>query len=253
MTPSGSGVSVSVVIPVKDDADALERCLGLLAHQTVAPREVVVVDNASTDDSAGVARRHGARVVPEAARGIPAAAATGYDAACGDVIARCDADSAPPVDWVERITVAMTRSPDLAALTGDGRFYDLPRWLGAVLRPAYLGSYYVLVHAALGHRAVWGSNMALRRRTWEEVRHQVHRDDPELHDDMDLSFALGPLRRVGYDRGLVVGVSARSMRGRRQLRRRLDRAVRTLQVNWALEPPWLRWQARLRDRPLGRR
>jgi hypothetical protein len=140
----------------------------------------------------------------------------------------------------------------LDAITGTGRFYDLPRWLAAALRPVYLGSYYLLVHAALGHTAVWGSNMALRRRTWEEVRHLVHRDDPELHDDMDLAFALGPLRQVRYDRTLVVGVSARSVRGRRQLRRRLDRALRTLQVNWAVSPPWLRWRARLGRPVTGR-
>ena len=240
MTPS-----VSVVIPVKDDAEALDRCLRLLGRQTLPPLEVVVVDNASTDASARVALGHGARVVAQPAPGIPAAASAGYDAARADVIARCDADSVPPADWVEHITRAMAASPDLDALTGTGRFYGVPRWLAAVLGPVYLGSYYGLVHAALGHTTVWGSNMALRRRTWQEVSLLVHRDDPELHDDMDLAFTLGPPRRVRYDRTLVVGVSARSVRGRRQLRRRLDRAVRTLRVNWRVSPPWLRWQARL--------
>lgn len=243
-------LTVSVVIPVKDDAVALEHCLTALDAQTVAPMEVVVVDNGSRDASARVAAGHGARVVTEPSPGIPAAASTGYDAARADVIARCDADSVPPPDWVEQIVATMSASPRLDALTGTGRFYDLPRGWAAVLRMVYLGSYYLLVHAALGHTAVWGSNMAMRRCAWQEVRHLVHRADPELHDDMDLAFALGPLRSVRYDRRLVVGVSGRSVRGRRQLRRRLDRALRTLQVNWRTEPPWLRWQARLTaDRP----
>jgi glycosyltransferase involved in cell wall biosynthesis len=99
--------SVSVVIPVKDDAVPLERCLAALARQSVAPLEVVVVDNGSVDDSAGVAARYGARVVPEPAPGIPAAAATGYDAALGDVIARCDADTLPPPDWVARLLAGL--------------------------------------------------------------------------------------------------------------------------------------------------
>ncbi len=240
--------SVSVVIPVRDDATALERCLQLLDRQSVAPLEVVVVDNGCTDDSVAVARRHGARVVVEPRVGIPAAASAGYDAARGDVIARCDADSTPPADWIERITRAMTEQPDLDAVTGGGWFYDLPRWRTRLTGPSYLGAYYLLVHAALGHTTVWGSNMALRRRSWHEVRDLVHRDDPEVHDDMDLAFALGPLREVRYDRRLVVGVSGRSVRGRRQLRRRLDRAVHTLEVNWAVQPPWLRWQERLTRR-----
>jgi hypothetical protein len=243
--PPPSDLSVSVVIPVRDDAAELERCLRLLAQQTVRPLEVVVVDNASTDGSAAVATRHGARLVAEPRVGIPAAAAAGYDAARGQVIARCDADSRPPRDWVERIVRDLAADPGLDAVTGRGRFHDLPRALAPLVGRVYLGAYYLLVHAALGHTPVWGSNMALRRRTWQEVSHLVHRADPELHDDIDLSFALGPRHRVRYDRRLVVGVSGRSVRGRSQLRRRLRRAVRTLRRNWDTVPPWARWRTRL--------
>ena len=55
--------SLSVVIPVKDDAVALRHCLRALADQTVPALEVVVVDNGCTDDSVAVALEHGARVV----------------------------------------------------------------------------------------------------------------------------------------------------------------------------------------------
>lgn len=241
--PGQVDTGVSVVIPVKDDAVALERCLRLLVAQTVAPREIVVVDNGSSDDSADVARRYGARVVVEPRPGIPAAAATGYDAARADVIARCDADSLPPADWVQRIAATMGVSPGLDAVTGYGRFYGLPRWAAPLIGPLYLGSYYLLVFAALGHTPLWGSNMALRRSTWLEVRGLVHLD-PELHDDIDLSFVLGPHRRIRYDRRLVVGVSARSLRGLEQGRRRFRRALRTMEVNWQVMPPWVRWQSR---------
>lgn len=236
--------TVSVVIPVRDDAVALRRCLAGLERQTVRPLEVVVVDNGSTDDSAAVATAFGARVVEEPAPGIPAAAATGYDAALGDVVARCDADSVLPPDWLHRILLAL--SSDIDAVTGSGWFYDLPPVVRVVMRWAYLGSYFLLVHAALGHPALWGSNMAFRRSTWLEIRDGVHRADPELHDDIDLAFVLGGHHRIRHERTLRVGVSARCLRGGGQLRRRLRRAIRTLQVNWALTPPWARWQARLR-------
>ncbi|WP_206422667.1 glycosyltransferase family 2 protein [Nocardioides pantholopis] len=235
---------MSVVIPARNDARALEHCLGLLASQTLAPLEVVVVDNDSSDDTAQVAHRYGAVVVREPTRGIPQAAATGYDAARGEVIARLDADSRPGPDWVERVARALA-DDDLAAVTGTGFFYDLPRGLRRPVAAAYLGSYYALTHLALGHRSLWGSSMGLRRTAWEEVRGGVHRDDAELHDDLDLAFVLGPGRRIGHDRTLRVGVSARSLRGADQLRRRLDRAWRTLEVNWAVSPPWLRWRDRI--------
>lgn len=245
--------SVSVVIPVRDDAEALAQCLARLARQRVAPLEIVVVDNASSDASAAVAAAYGARVVREPALGIPPAAATGYDAARGDVIARCDADSLPGPDWVQRIADAMARDPGLDAVTGTGFFHDVApawRWL---LEAGYLGSYYLLTHLALGHTPLWGSSMALRRSTWEQVRDTVHRDDPEVHDDMDLAFALGPTRRIRLDPRLRVGVSARSLSGRAQRRRRLARARRTLAANWAVAPPWIRWQQRLERAARSRR
>jgi glycosyltransferase involved in cell wall biosynthesis len=58
-------VSISVIVRVRDEAEALDRCLGLISDQIGAGAgpELVVVDNESADDSAAVARRHGAQVV----------------------------------------------------------------------------------------------------------------------------------------------------------------------------------------------
>ncbi|MGY4642979.1 glycosyltransferase family 2 protein [Cellulomonas sp. URHB0016] len=237
--------AVSVVIPARDDAGQLTACLARLAVQTVAPMEVVVVDNGSTDTTAAVAASWGARVVVEPRPGIPAAAATGYDCARGDVIARLDADSRPGPQWVERVARAMAEDPALDAVTGSGVFVDLrPAVLRGAASRTYLGAYYVLGHLALGHTALWGSSMAVRRRSWRAARTLVSLD-PEIHDDLDLAFALGPSARIRHDADLRVGVSARSLRGRAQRRRRLDRAWRTLRRNWGRMPPWRRWQAHL--------
>lgn len=237
--------SVSVVVPALDDADVLARCLRALARQTVAPLEVVVVDNGSSDATAQVARDAGARVVTEPHRGIPAAAAAGYDAARGDVIGRLDADSVPGPDWVERVASRLARDRDAVAVTGTGVFVDLPAPVSAAAMTLYLGSYYALAGLAVGGTPLWGSSMAVRRDAWLEVRQDVTRRDPDVHDDLDLAFALGPRRRVRLDAGLRVGVSARSLRGAAQLRRRFMRARRTLHRHWRRQPPWDRWRARL--------
>ena len=237
--------TVSVVIPVRDDERALDACLSLLARQTVAPLEIVVVDNASSDESAAVAHRWGAVVIDEPRVGIPAAAAAGYDAAKGDLIARLDADSRPDARWLQTLVEQMSADPRLDALTGTGKFYDAPRGLRSAVSVGYLGTYYVLSHLALGHTPLWGSCMALRSGTWQAVRSEVVRDDAEVHDDLDLAFRLGPRRRIRLCGSWRVGVSARSLHGHHQRRRRLDRAWRTLHLNWRVSPPWERWRHRL--------
>ena len=244
---------VSVVIPVRNDAPALEHCLDLLARQTVPPLEVVVVDNGSTDGSADIARRWGAVVVVEPRVGIPAAAAAGYDAARGEVIARLDADSRPDARWIETALGHLAANPELEALTGTGLFHDLPRGVRTAASIGYLGSYYVLTHLALGHVPVWGSCMVMRREAWLRVRGDVERHDAEVHDDLDLAFQLGPQSTIRLAHDWRVGVSARSLRGRAQRRRRLDRAWRTLHLNWADSPPWKRWARRWESRRSRRR
>lgn len=242
----GPGPSdITVVVPAKDDAAHLARCLAAIARQTLQPYEVVVVDNASTDATAEVARAAGARVVYEPVVGIPAAASCGYDAVEAGIIARCDADSIPPQDWLARIAAAFAADPGLSAVTGAGTFYDLPRVRGHLARVFYMRGYFWGMGAALANVPLWGSNMALRVSAWQGVRHLVHRDDPQVHDDTDLSFQLGSTARVRYDRALTVGVSGRTFQSPATLARRFRWARRTLAVNWAVSPPWERWSDRL--------
>ncbi len=112
---------VVVVIPCRDDARFLEECLAALERQTRAADRVIVVDNASSDDSAAVAARFGATVIEEPLVGIWPAAARGYDEAFpdADLIARLDADSRPHPDWIARIVAAFDADPGLGVLTGE--------------------------------------------------------------------------------------------------------------------------------------
>ena len=238
--------TVSVVIPCLNDAAALEACLASLAAQSLLPAEIVVVDNNSTDNSAEGAARHGARVISEVSPGIPAAAAAGYDAAGAEIIARCDADCVLPPDWVQRIAQRFAEDPELAVLSGPGRFYGFPAGVGPVIAWLYLGSYYQAMRLALAHRPLFGSNLALRTSVWESVRSRVHRDDAEQHDDVCLSAHVGLDYRCGWDRSLVVGMAPRAVLGGANLRRRFRRAFHTLAVHWRAEAPWERWIRRFR-------
>lgn len=241
--------SVSVVIPVRDDAAALERCLARLAAQAVPPLEVLVVDNGSIDGSAAVARAAGATVLHEDEPGILAAAARGFDAASGDVLARCDADSVVPRDWVARIRDAFAADPELDGLTGPGRFHDLPAPWSAVASAAYAAGTFVAAGAAIANVPLWGSNMAIRRERWHALADRLDRTDPHVHDDLAIAMALGPRARVRFDPRLRVAAEGRIFRSPADARRRVALAMRTFRRGWAVEGgPGERWARRLGGR-----
>ena len=92
--------SISVIIPTHNRADTLGRALDGVFAQTLAPLEVIVVDDASTDGTAAlVAARRDPRIRlirHERNRGAGAARNTGVAAAQGDLIAFQDSDD----DWM---------------------------------------------------------------------------------------------------------------------------------------------------------
>ena len=234
-------LTLTVVIPVLDDAEPLADCLAGLRSQSV-PVEVLVVDNGSTDDSVEVARSAGVRVIVEQAPGIPAAASTGFDACSTDLVARIDTDTRVPRDWAARVIAAFD-DESVDAVTGPGAFYGSNRVVIALGRLFYMRAYFASVAPLVGQKPVFGSNYAIRRTVWNAV--QVHRR-PDVHDDMDLSFALDGRYRIHYDPQLTVGISSRPITSVRNLAKHYWLAAVTIAVNWRERGPWRRWRSRAR-------
>ena len=92
-----------MVLPCLDERESVGACVDE-ARRALATAgftgEVVVVDNGSSDGSAGVAEAHGARVVSEPRRGYGQALRTGFSAAHGDVVVMADADQTYPLDRI---------------------------------------------------------------------------------------------------------------------------------------------------------
>jgi glycosyltransferase involved in cell wall biosynthesis len=217
---------ISVVVPSWNDAIMLRACLAALAAQTRRADEIIVVDNDSSDDTAAVARAAGATVVLETRRGVWPATVAGFDAASGDIVARLDADSVPPPDWLARVETALMTpaAPGAAvpsAVTGPGDFYGgnrLTRWIGENL---YIAGYFWFIGWLLAHPPLFGSNLAMRRELWAQLRPRIDPELPRVHDDLEISFLLEPGTGIRYDRTLRVGVSARPFNSMRGLGRRV--------------------------------
>jgi glycosyltransferase involved in cell wall biosynthesis len=107
---------VSVVIPCLNEAENIERCvtaaLGALRDGAI-DGEVLVVDNASEDDSAALAAAAGARVVLEPRRGYGSAYLAGFAAARGEYIVMADADLTYDFNEIPRFVAALQDGAEL--------------------------------------------------------------------------------------------------------------------------------------------
>lgn len=154
---------ISIVIPAYNEAAFLPRCLQSLQGQKNAPAyEVIVVDNASTDATATVAREFGARVVRENKQGVVHARQAGLDAAKGEIIVSTDADSFFRSDWLQKIEQFFDTHPGASGLAGHYYFYKAPLW-AKILPP--MGALAVWLLSLLTHRPIYVSaaNLSFRK------------------------------------------------------------------------------------------
>lgn len=94
---------VSIVVPAYNAEKTIARCLQACLAQTHAELEVLVVDDGSTDGTAGIVRSFPVHYVPQQNRGPAAARNLGARGASGDILAFTDADCVPRPDWIERL------------------------------------------------------------------------------------------------------------------------------------------------------
>ena len=116
---------VTVIVPVKDDSGLLDRCLEGLSRSQHPPLECIVVDDASTDASASVAEKHGARVLRmDKSRGPAYARNRAAQIAKGELLMFVDADVVVHEDTLSRAADCFEQDPGLTAVIGS--YDDLP-------------------------------------------------------------------------------------------------------------------------------
>jgi GT2 family glycosyltransferase len=121
---------VSFVIPVRNDAVRLRRCLASIVGNDY-PRaliEIVVVDNDSTDGSAYAARDYGAVVLTGSGDSVAALRNRGARAAMGSILAFVDADHEIDPNWIAT-AVEVLSQPDVAATGSACLTQPQPNWV----------------------------------------------------------------------------------------------------------------------------
>lgn len=141
---------ISVIIPNWNGAAHLPTCLEALRRQTYARREVIVVDNGSTDESLRILARYPeVRVVALGSnRGFAGAVNAGIHAALGEIIVLLNNDTEASPTWLEALAAAFERHPDAGLLASKILLFDHRD----VFHSA--GDYY-RVDGIPGNRGVW--------------------------------------------------------------------------------------------------
>jgi hypothetical protein len=113
---SDGGLELSVVLPCLDEAETLADCIAQARETLEAERiagEIIVADNGSTDGSAEIAARMGARVVHVERRGYGSALMGGIAAARGRYVIMGDADRSYDFRHIPRLLDELRRGADL--------------------------------------------------------------------------------------------------------------------------------------------
>ncbi len=168
---TGGGPAVSVIVPAHRCAVTLRKALEALRRSDLpgSQWELVVVDDASGDDTPAVATAYADRVVVLVGthRGPAYARNRGAEVARGNVLAFVDADVCVHGDALRRMLALLTEHPDVGAVFGA---YDTaPSAHGLVSRYANLVHHYVHVHGAGDAETFWAGCGAVRRHVFESV------------------------------------------------------------------------------------
>ncbi len=178
-----AAIAVTFVVPVRNDAVRLRRCLeSLQADAAATPYEIIVMDHGSSDDSLEVARTFGARVATREMGNVAALRNEGVALALAPIIAFVDADHQVSPGWLAGALNAL-KAPDVGAV---GAPYHAPPD-GTWVQRVYDG---FRRHPSQTEAAEWfgAGNLAVRREAFGAVGGFDTRF--ESCEDVDLCFRM---------------------------------------------------------------
>lgn len=198
---------VSVIVPLWNGAACIRDCVAALMAQTIADQlEILVVDDASSDEGATLVEREfpQVRLIRRAANGgFAAACNTGLQAARGDVLVLLNQDVVLADDALQVLVDAL-RLPERGAVGGKLRYPDgrVQHAGGYLLWPQGFGMHYGVGAPDDGQfdtpqavEFVTGALLAVRREVFQEVGGLDEGFYPAYYEDVDWCFRI---RAAGY-------------------------------------------------------
>jgi glycosyltransferase involved in cell wall biosynthesis len=134
-----ASIKYSVIIPAYNAEKTLSLCLEKLSNQSLDRNiyEIILVDDGSTDNTAGIAGKFDVRYIFQANNGPASARNKGAEEAIGNIILFTDSDCEPDSMWIEEMVKPFedaniaaskgcyrTRQKELAARFAQAEFED---------------------------------------------------------------------------------------------------------------------------------
>lgn len=192
---------ISVIVPVRNDPAHLKLCLHAIRQSIFTGYEVIVADDASTDNTVAIAEAEGAQIVRLPKRSGPAAARNAAaEVARGEILLFVDADVCLHPDSLVAVDGALN-NPEIDAVFGS---YDLhpaePNLLSQFKNLSH--RYY---HQTAGDRATtfWTGCGAIRRDVFLQFKFDPQRFPRPSIEDIDLGSRLTRAgKKIAIDKSL---------------------------------------------------
>jgi GT2 family glycosyltransferase len=207
-------LTVSVVMPTKDRPRFLVEAVDCLLRQTVAPDEIIIVDQSADDVgvrqvAALVRARPASRrprlvhVLDPAINGAAAARNVGFDRASADIVVCCDDDVQAEPTVLETLLTHYHVAPEYAGLAPVITNYPAPGLVRRIYRAIFfLGPFRDERQPVYWYwqryphplrvpvRMFTGAMMSFRRSALEGVRHDLRYQGASTGEDIDLCWTL---------------------------------------------------------------
>jgi glycosyltransferase involved in cell wall biosynthesis len=159
----------SLIIPAYNEEEYIGECLAsVLTHAPGEFLEIIVVDNASSDRTAEIARSYpGVTVIYESKKGLPSAREAGRKQASGDYLAYIDADCRLQPHWLPLAKKVFADHTDAVSISGPARYWDANLLQRSVLN-AFWWISSPLMYRLVGYM-IFGAHFIVKKEALEKI------------------------------------------------------------------------------------
>jgi len=205
-------MKISVIIPAHNEERYLGDTLRAILAQDHPDYEVIVVDNASVDRTAEIARSFipMVRVLFEGRKGTMWACERGRQEASGEIIVRMDADCLPEKDWLSRGSAHFS-DPGVSAVSGPYDYHDAGpsfRFISMAFQRSLYGLFNGLAQAFDRGGVIIGGNSFMKAAALEKSG-GFNTELTFYGDDTDTAIRVSRHGRIIFSPTVVMKTSAR--------------------------------------------